>query len=124
MRTIFGSLVVLATFAATANTASDSLAARHDRAVATTEGAAYEKVVGQTVAVNFASIEKCFPKRRTTLHVIVLFEIAPDGTIGASDASPQGDEGSCALMQIRQLKFPAGAPPNFVGKFDFVVTGK
>jgi hypothetical protein len=123
MRCVFGSLLALATFAAAADGPSDSLAARHESAVATTAGAAYEKVVGQTVAENFSSIQKCFPRRHTTLHITILFEISPDGAVGASDVSPQGVEGNCALLQIRQIKFP-GAPPNFVGKFDFVVAGK
>ena len=125
MRPINGFLFVLATFAASAAAAdtSDSLAARHQRAVATTEGAAYEKSVGQTVAEHYGSIQKCFPRRHTTLQITVFFEISPDGAVGASDALPQGTESSCALTQIRQLKFPAGAPPDFVGKFNFVING-
>ena len=122
MRSIFGSTLAVATFAAVADSPSDSLAARYDRAAATPEGAAYEKVVGRTVAENWASIEKCFARRHTTLHITVLFEISPDGVVGASDASPPGSEGNCALMHLRQIKFP-GAPPDFVGKFDVVLKG-
>ena len=41
MRRLFSSLLMLATFASAANGPNDSLAARHDSALATPEGAAY-----------------------------------------------------------------------------------
>jgi TonB family protein len=117
MRCLSGSLLVLATFAAAANGSSDSLAARHESALATPEGAAYQKVVGRTVAENYSSIQKkCSPRFGMVSNATFLFEISPDGVVGASDVSPQSAGGNCTLTQIRQIRFP-GAPPNFVGKF-------
>jgi TonB family protein len=118
MRCLFGSLLVIATFAAAANGLSDSLAARHESALATPEGAAYQKVVGRTVAENFSSIQKkCFPRFGATSNAKFLFEVSSDGIVGASDVSPQNASGNCVLTQIRQIRFP-GAPPNFVGQFN------
>jgi TonB family protein len=116
-RCLFGSLLVLAAFAAAANGANDSLAARHESALATPEGAAYQEVVGRTVAEDYSSIQKkCVPRFGITSNATFLFEISPDGVVGASDVSPRSPGGNCALTQIRQIRFP-GAPPNFVGKF-------
>jgi TonB family protein len=118
MRCLFGLLLVIATFAAAANGPSDSLAARHESAVATPEGAAYQQVVGRTVAENYSSIQKkCFPRLGATSNAKFLFEISPDGVVGASNVSPQSAGDNCVLTQIRQIRFP-GAPPNFVGQFN------
>lgn len=117
MRFLFGSLV-LAAVAAAANDPSDSLAARHESALATPEGDAYQKVVGRTVAENYGSIQKkCFPRFGATSNARFLFEISPDGSVGAADVSPQSAAGNCVLTQIRQIRFP-GAPSNFVGQFN------
>lgn len=58
MRRLFSSLLMLATFASAANGPNDSLAARHDSALATPEGAAYQRVVERTVAENYSAIQK------------------------------------------------------------------
>jgi TonB family protein len=119
MRGLFSALLMLATLASAANGPNDSLAARHDSALATPEGAAYQRVVGRTVAENYSAIQKkCLPRFGRTSNATFLFEISPDGVVGASDVSPKSAGGNCALTQIQQIKFP-GAPPNFVGKFTF-----
>ena len=75
-----------ATSAAAEDRPIDSLAARHESVLATPEGAAYQHVVGRTVAENFSSMRNhC---GATSTNATFLFEISTEGVVGASGCVP------------------------------------
>jgi hypothetical protein len=106
---------------ATADESSSNLAARRDASLQTSEGAAFEKVMKSALISNFAPILKCTSGRHGVLEITILFEVMPDGSVGASDVTPQGPEAECILKTLQATKF-AAAPPAFVGKFSLLVT--
>ena len=114
-------IFVLIPLFSNADESPQTLAARRDASLKTPEGAAFEKVAKSTVISNFAPILKCTSGPHGMLKIGILFEVLPDGSVGASDVTPQGPETECVLKTIQSTKFPP-APPAFVGNFSLLVT--